>query len=76
MKTETKIKTVNHGIESPVAIANTVHGVFNKETGELLSFTATDTSCNIDYTSQLTQEQVDRCKRALTESYYYHAKSA
>lgn len=76
MKTETRIPTVNHGIPSPVAKADLVHGVFNKQTGELLSFTATDTSCNNDYTSQLTKEEVARCQRELAASYNCHVKSA
>lgn len=78
MKTETRIPTVNHGIPSPVAKADLVHGVFNKQTGELLSFTATDTSCNVDYTNQLTQEQKARCRNELIASFNinYRAKSA
>lgn len=76
MKQETQIKTVNHGIKSPVAKADAIHGEFNKNTGELISFSATDISCAADYTSDLSKAEQELCKKELIQSYNCHVKTA
>lgn len=65
-------ETVNVGIQSPVAIGDSLHGTFDKATGVLINFNVTDLSCNTDYTNQLTQAQRTICKQELQK--YYHAR--
>lgn len=75
MKTETQNQTVNHGIDSPIVRADIIHGVFDKQTGKLISFTATNFPCTIDFTNNLLPAQIAICKKQLQDSYNRRIKS-
>lgn len=75
MSTDTTRK-VNVGVQTPIAKGDTLHGTFDKQTGELLEFSLTDTSCNVDYTKQLNKNEIELCKLELKRKYQQHVKSA
>jgi hypothetical protein len=74
-ETETENQTVNHGIISPIARSDVIHGVFDKASGKLISFTATNFGCTIDFTSKLLPAQIAICKKSLQDSYNCRIKA-